>query len=138
MAGNESEECYPTEKNALLEWKNYLDFGLILLACVIAFLCLLNGVSALWDYHKNGRGGTARRRSSRYIRQRSEADEKVSQCLWNMAHHYPSEESSAHAIIPKPYGALFCDPVSHFDVFSTQSKEWEREVSILSSFMTIS
>ena len=23
MAGNEFEECYPAEKNALLEWKDY-------------------------------------------------------------------------------------------------------------------
>ncbi|EJK49650.1 hypothetical protein THAOC_31450 [Thalassiosira oceanica] len=76
MCCNEFEECYPAKTNGFLEWKNYKDFGWILLACVVASLCLLNGVSALWDYSKNRGKGTVRRRSSRYIRQKSEADEK--------------------------------------------------------------
>ena len=81
VAGNEFEECYPTQKNGLLEWKDYEDFGWILLASVIAFLCLLNGVSTLWDYRKNRRRTRMIRLSSRYIRQKFQADEKVSQRL---------------------------------------------------------
>ncbi|EJK57793.1 hypothetical protein THAOC_22130, partial [Thalassiosira oceanica] len=76
MCCNEFEECYPAKKNAFLEWKDYEDFGWILLACVIAYLCLLNGVSALWDYRKKRMQRRITRRSSRYIRQKSAADEK--------------------------------------------------------------
>ena len=117
MAGNEFEECYPAERNALLEWKDYEDFGFILLGIFLAFMVIINGMSSLWDYRRQSTQQSARQLSTEFLRQKSQADAKVSQV----------QNSDM-----EDWGLLLI-----FDLFSTQLKAWGRVAFIRSSSPTI-